>query len=78
MKITNGLSQDNRFPRQDLNLGPPENEVGVLTTWPQRSVDQTGILCRMIRCSLFVFEKEWGRIELYPHFTSSGSFHKLF
>jgi hypothetical protein len=36
-KITNLLSQNNRFPDRNLNPGPSEHQAGVLTTQPRRS-----------------------------------------
>jgi hypothetical protein len=38
-KTTKNLSQDSWSPCQDLNMGPPKDEAGVLTTWLQRSVN---------------------------------------
>jgi hypothetical protein len=37
---TQHLSQDNQSPDWYLNPGPPTYETGVLTTWPQRSVEK--------------------------------------
>jgi hypothetical protein len=37
-KSTKILSQDSRSPRSDLNPGPPENEAGMLTARPRRTV----------------------------------------
>jgi hypothetical protein len=37
-KIMKSISQGSRSPGRDLNPGPPEYEVGVLTTRPRRSV----------------------------------------
>jgi hypothetical protein len=37
-KTTKTLSQDNRSPGRGLYPGPPEYEVGVLTTQPRLSV----------------------------------------
>jgi hypothetical protein len=37
------LSQDSRSTRRDLNRGPPEYEVGVLTTRPRSSLD---VICQ--------------------------------
>jgi hypothetical protein len=36
--ITKYLSQDSRSPGQDMNLGRPEYEAGVLTTRPRHLV----------------------------------------
>jgi hypothetical protein len=35
---TKTLNQDRRSPCRDLDTGPPEYEVGVLTTLPRRSI----------------------------------------
>jgi hypothetical protein len=40
MKTTKNLNQDSQSPGRVLNPGPPENEAGVLTTGPRRSVIQ--------------------------------------
>jgi hypothetical protein len=37
-KITETLDQDSRSPGRDLNLGPTDNDAGVLTTRPRRSI----------------------------------------
>jgi hypothetical protein len=60
-KTTKELSQDSRFPDQDLNPGPPECEPGMLTTYPQSSVPtifctrrQISVVCSdlaLISCS---------------------------
>jgi hypothetical protein len=36
---THEKPHDNQSPGRDLNLGPPEYEAGVLTTWPRRLVN---------------------------------------
>jgi hypothetical protein len=33
-KTMENLSQDSEFPGQELNTGPPQYEVGMLTTQP--------------------------------------------
>jgi hypothetical protein len=48
-KIHKKLSQDNQFLSQDLNLGPPEYEVGVLTTQPRHSAISVSL------CSSYTF-----------------------
>jgi hypothetical protein len=39
MKTTKTISQDNRYPGRDLNLGTPEYEAGAVITRPPRSVE---------------------------------------
>jgi hypothetical protein len=39
-KSTEHLSPDSRCPGRDLNPGDPEYEAGLLTTRPQRTVDE--------------------------------------
>jgi hypothetical protein len=40
-------SQDSRSSDRNLNTGPPEYEVGVLTTWPLSSVKNYRLLIRV-------------------------------
>jgi hypothetical protein len=53
-KITqNLLNQDSQSPGQDLNLGPPKNEAGVLTTQPRCLVTDLAYFCYMLFCVVY-------------------------
>jgi hypothetical protein len=58
-KTTKALSQDNRFPCQDLNSGPTEYEAGVLSTRPRRSARSRFAL------KVFILSRFWVWTYLY-------------
>jgi hypothetical protein len=59
LRITPKLSQDSRYPNRDLNPGPPEFEVVVLSSWPLRAVKQLSrSRCKpVITCRSTIFRR---------------------
>jgi hypothetical protein len=59
-KTTKTLSEYRRSPGRDLNLGPPDNEAGVLTTpprhdiWPPFRSHTLGLIAHLRLCSFVV------------------------